>query len=103
MGPDTTIFHGSGITDFGATLFSRLSGNAGTGLDCGGPCGHNFANEYAALDSSITSNLTSCPGKTPGNETGYYSGPYFPDSFFEWLNGLMDYVESASAQQEKAD
>lgn len=56
-GPDTTVFHGHGVTDFGATFFARLSGNKGAAL----PCGHNFNCEFNALDQSIKSNLTPCP------------------------------------------
>lgn len=46
MGPDTTVWHGHGIKDFGATLFARLSGalSGHTGL----PCSHNFGCEYNA-------------------------------------------------------
>jgi hypothetical protein len=65
-GADTTVFHGHGLKDFGATFFARLSGNGGEGL----PCNHNFGCEFSALDESITSNLTSCPGKTPNGGNG---------------------------------
>jgi hypothetical protein len=64
-GPDTTIFHGHGLKDFGATFFARLSGHAGSAL----PCSHDFLCEFKHLSKDITLRLTSCKG-TGGGSNG---------------------------------
>jgi RHS repeat-associated protein len=91
----TSVFHGSGIKDFAATIEARLSGQNGVGIP-GVP--HKFAQEFnSAALSNARGNLTPCvhgPPRLPAN----LPLPIWP-SFWEGWDSLGLYGSGPNCSQ----
>jgi RHS repeat-associated protein len=89
----TSTFHGHGIMDFFATIFSHMSGQAGSSL----PCSHNFDCEFNSLPSSIKSKFTPCPTAGTRGGGGDLNGGY-DFSGGEWVFLSWEFYDFPSGE-----